>query len=419
MRKLLLALFALALVVAFTAPSYAADFKMTGLYQVRGSSNNVNADGDDDADDKDNYLEALIRPRFTATSGKGAVKAMWEPEFASPHSGFKDSGRQGVGINRWTIDFAIPGSALRMQWGRNDYASPDKEIYDSGGSHRYPGVGIYGKLSKNMSLSMFYAKKSEDATEANADVEDYYASVSIKVSPTLTLSPWAANTRDGADDGYNYSFLALNAKSKVGILSIDASGVVQDGEIGSKDQSGWAFLVRTSASLGKLKLMGNLTMLSGDDDPTDNESSEFAFPHNNDSGWLMGSHIMSSRRWDSINNDLKNTTLVGNARSKNPAHNFNGAVVVEGVGEYALSKTLSLGGSVSIYNSAESHPGENMDTSKEFGTEINAGFKWKIHPGLELRAVAAVLLRGDYGRAADGPEPDDGWAVSWRLRHSF
>ena len=56
-----------------------------------------------------------------------------------------------------------------------------------------------------------------------------------------------------------------------------------------------------------------------------------------------------------------------------------------------------------------------MSTSKEYGTELNAGFKWTIHPGLELRAVGAVILRGDYGRAADGPEPDDGWAVSWRF----
>lgn len=408
MRKLLLALFALALVVAFTAPSHAASFKMTGLYQVRGSTENVNADGNDDVDDKANYLQALIRPRFTAVSG--AVKAVWEPEFASPHAGFLSSGRQAVGVNRWIIDFAIPGSAFRMQWGKNDYTSPDREIYDGGGSHRYPGVGIYGKLSKNMSLSMFYAKKSEDNSSANADVEDYYAGVSIKVSPAVTLSPWVANTRDGAAGGYDYNFFGLNATGKMGILSVNATVVGQDGELApGNDLSGWALLLRTSASLGKLKLEGLLTMLSGDDDSSDNETNKFRFPHNNGSGWLMGSHIMSSKRWDSITTGAKDTTL----------KTFNGAVVIEGVAEYKVSKTFSLGGGVSLYNSAESHSGENMDTSKEVATELNAGFKWVIHPQLELRAVGAILLRGDYGRAVDGPEPDDGWAISWRLRHSF
>ena len=93
--------------------------------------------------------------------------------------------------------------------------------------------------------------------------------------------------------------------------------------------------------------------------------------------------------------------------------------VIEGLAEYKVSKTFSLGGGVSIYNSAESHPGPNMDPSKEFGTELNAGFKWVIHPRLELRAVGAVIMRGDYGREVGGTEADDGWAVGWTLRHIF
>ena len=113
MRKILLALFAMALVVAFTAPSHAADFKMTGLYQVRGTTNNANADGDDDLDDKDNYLEALIRPRFTVKSG--AVTAMWEPEFAKRARRLRrcqpaDRGRQPLGYRlRYSGKFAPHG----------------------------------------------------------------------------------------------------------------------------------------------------------------------------------------------------------------------------------------------------------------------------------------------------------------------
>jgi hypothetical protein len=408
MRKLLLALFAMALVVAFTAPAYAAmgaSFKYSGFYRVRGSSEAV--EGDDG--EKERYLDALIRPRFTAKSG--AVTAVWEPEFVSANGGFAiGPGRQTVGVNRWVLDFALPGSALRMRMGRTDYFSPDKEIYDSGGRHREPGIAVYGKLSKNVTLSTFMTSAKEDAGPSNDDKTDYYFGLGIKMSPTLTLSPWVANSRDNADGGYNYSFLGLHAKGKMGILSINASGVIQEGDLSSgKDLSGWAVLVRTSASLGKLKLSGNLTMLSGNDGSDAMEDGRFNTPQEGGSGWFFGGHIMSSRRWTTLSNNIRSVHL----------RSLNGATVLEGLADYKVSKTFTLGGGVSLYNSAESSLDANTDDSKEFGTELNAGFKWKIHSNLELRGVGAVILRGDYGRAMDAAEIDDGWAVGWTLRHIF
>ena len=408
MRKILLAIFAIALVVTFVAPSYAADFKFSGFFRVRGSSENVNKDGDDDMDDKSNYLDALIRPRFTAKSG--AVTAVWEPEFVSANGGFAiGPGRQTVGVNRWVIDFAVPGSALRVRMGRTDYFSPDKEIYDSGGRHREPGIAVYGKLSKNMSLSAFMTSAKEDKGPDNDDKTDYYLGLGIKMSPTFTLSPWVANSRDNAEGGYNYSFLGLHAKTKVGILNVNGSFVMQEGDLSNgKDLSGWAVLVRTSTSLGKLKLSGNLTMLSGDDGSDAGEDGRFRTPQEGGSGWFIGGHIMSSRRWTALSNGIRSVHLGA----------LNGATVIEGLADYKISKTLTVGGGVSLYNAAEPK-GPGYDTAKEFGTEINAGFKWKIHKSLELRGVGAVILRGDYGRMEGGPEADDGWAAGWTLRHIF
>ncbi len=409
MRKLLLALFALALVVTFVAPSYAADFKFSGFYRVRGSSENVNKDGDDDANDKSNYLDALIRPRFTAKSG--AVTAVWEPEFVSANGGFAiGPGRQTVGVNRWVIDFAVPGSALRMRMGRTDYFSPDKEIYDSGGRHREPGIAIYGKLSKNLSLSAFMTKMNEDTGPDNDDRTDYYVGVGIKVNPTLTVTPWAANSRNAAEGGYDYSFLGLHAKTKVGILNVNGSIVIQEGDLSSGDElSGWAVLVRTSTSLGKLKLSGNLTMLSGNDGSKAGEDGRFRTPQEGGSGWFFGGHIMTSRRWTTLSNGIRSVHLGA----------LNGATVIEGLADFKVSKTLTLGGGVSLYNSAEPSLAADTMDAKEFGTELNAGFKWKIHSNLELRGVGAVMLRGDYGRGVDEGEIDDGWAVGWTLRHIF
>ena len=152
MRKLLLALFAMALVVAFTAPAYAAmgaSFKYSGFFRIRGIAGN-NGDRNDDADDSAQGFDALTRPRFTATTDKGKIWALWEidwyeartendrtPNDANANILFgRTSGRVGVGTNRWVVDFAVPGSALRARWGRTDYISPDKEIFDSAGSSR-------------------------------------------------------------------------------------------------------------------------------------------------------------------------------------------------------------------------------------------------------------------------------------------
>ena len=358
---------------------------------------------------KANYLDALIRPRFTAKSG--AVTAVWEPEFVSANGGFAiGPGRQTVGVNRWVIDFAVPGSALRIRMGRSDYFSPDKEIYDSSGRHREPGIALYGKLSKNISLSAFMTKANEDAGPDNNDKTDYYVSLGVKVSPNLTVSPWAANSRDAAAGGYDYSFLGLNAKTKVGILNVNGSIVIQEGDLSSGDElSGWAVLLRTSTSLGKLKLSGNLTMLSGNDGSKAGEDGRFRTPQEGGSGWFVGGHIMTSRRWTTLGNGIRSVHLGA----------LNGATVIEGLADFKVSKTLTLGGGVSLYNAAEPSLDANTMDAKEFGTELNAAFKWKIHSNLELRGVAAVILRGDYGRAVGGPEADDGWAVGWTLRHIF
>ena len=281
MRKLLLALFALALVVAFTAPSHAADFKMTGLYQVRGTTNNANADGDDDADDKDNYLEALIRPRFTATSG--AVKAVWEPEFASAHGGFSNAGRQAVGVNRWVIDFAIPGKFAPHGLG------PGGSLLAGQGKSTTAAVGPASRVSQSTANS---ARTCRSACSTPRRKK-------IRTPPTMMMKittpvcpsrcpPLSRFLRGRPTRGAytikicrttNYSFLGLHAKSKMGIISINATVVGQDGEVDTGvDLSAWAVLVRTSASFGRLKLEGNLTMLSGDDGSNTGETGKFHFP---------------------------------------------------------------------------------------------------------------------------------------------
>ena len=513
MRKLLLALFAAALLVAFTAPVYAADFKFSGFFRLRGLSSD-NTDRNDDKHDGIQYFDALSRPRFTAKTYEGKAFVVWEPEWTNANGGFTTAGRHAVGTNRWVVDFAVPGSALRARWGRTDYVSPDKEIFDSFGRSRKPGLALYGKLSNSVSLSMFNTKTKEDTTGASDDADAYYLGLAFKASPNLTLTPWIANSRDSKSNmGYDYWYGALHAKGKVGIMSFRATGVYQSGtvseggtvtlakattyptmskvtdpisgEVSMKsvspigcagggtecapenkiypsvvkpsskmdrpdvDVSAWGFILRTSFAMGKLKLMANLVSFSGDDDPIvaaghqalqpDKELSRFTFPGLGGYGWVEGGHIMTSRRWTTHGNSVRTVTLTGNGSNKQ----LNGANVLEGLFEYKVSKTFTVGGGISFYQSAESAPnicndankntvcdaGEAMETvhdeSKDFGTEFNLGFKWKLYPKTELRVVGAYLFAGDYGRVemhkgqTINQELDDTWVASWTLRHFF
>ncbi len=499
MRRILLGLFALALLAAFTAPAYAADMKMSGFFRVRGAAVD-NADGDDDAGDTTKYYDALVRPRFTVKTNGGKTMAVWEPEFVDANGGFAiGDKRQTVGVNRWLIDFALPGTALRLRVGRTDYGSPDGEIYDTAGRHREPGFALYGKLSNNVSLSAFHTKMEEDTSNTNDDRSDYLVALSVKMTPTLTLTPWLAKSVDQESDSYDYNYFGLNMKTKLGVVNVNASGVWQEGEVATgADLSAWALLVRTSASIGKLKLMGNLTMLSGEEDMAlatsygratasrattdDGEYGGFITPQLGGSGWFYGGHIMSSRRWTTLGNGVRDQTMGGSGRPYNfygtprdgaafaelhvlsgDVREMNGTNTVELLAEYKVSKTFAIGGGISYYQSAEAAPSVCLDgiffmdtlrayvtafdtssygadgkcdllprgprnrtdavytynDAKHFGTELNLGFKWNIYPNLELRAVAAYMKFGDYGLKTDSEAYDDMWAMGWTLRHTF
>ncbi len=435
MRKILLTLFALALVVAFTAPSYAADFKMTGFYRVRAFSASLNQADNDTDDGSASGIDALIRPRFNTSVDGGKIKAIWEIDWyeartkdalsgdnehshqtahdANANAIFgRTGGRIGVGTNRWIIDFAVPGSALRMRLGRTDYTSPDKEIFDSAGASRKPGIALYGKLSKNMSLSMFMFRagaSGEGRTIGTADEnkDSYYAALGIKASPTVTLTPWVAMHRDGK--GTSLTYAALHAKAKVGIFNVSATGVSVGGDKSADmDASGWAMLVRSSASMGKLTLMGNLTMLSGDDNMDDNEEGRFSslFPNGGD----IVSGILISGRGNIMLIDV-NERAAGN-QSTGKLTRTNGAVIGELGIKYKVSKTFDLGAGIYVYQSAEA----DMEGDEDYGTEFDVGMQWKIYPNLQLRAGFAYLAAGDYGSNND---KEDSWMAAASLRHIF
>ena len=248
-----------------------------------------------------------------------------------------------------------------------------------------------------------------DATVGTSDenVDSYYAALGIKVSPTVTLTPWVAMHRNGK--GKSLSYVALHAKAKVGIFGLSATGVSVGGDYDAEnDASGWALLVRSAASLGKMKLMANLTMLSGDDNMGDNEEGNFSklFPNAGD----IKSGVLFRAAATSFSLTRMNVSRGTNSTGK--LGNTNGAVIGELGLSYKVSKTFSLGAGIYVYQSAE----DDLEGDSDYGTEFDVGMSWKIYPKLEMRAGFAYLSAGDYGVNND---KEDSWMTAVALRHIF
>jgi hypothetical protein len=472
MRKYFIWLAAIALLVTTASAAYAIDFKMTGFYRVRGITAD---DGDRNSKTHDSQQDndRLFRPRFTVTSDDKKVMAIYEFDVGGikKHE-FDVDGKSKDGsfevvsdwggdkpfatVNRYLVDFAVPGTTLRFRMGRSDWTSPDREIFDSFGNNRRTGFGLYGRLSGPVSLSAFTFKYAEGGTEST-DADAYYVALGLKAAPSITITPWIGYDRknggDSSEAGYDLAYYAINAKAKFGIADIDASIVLNDGEINySRDNSlpdveldGWAALVRTWFTFGKLKLGYAGTFISGDDDRTsgtgvlgqqpDNELSRFVFPQLNKAGQLLGPQLITRRRYHAIGviGDSSPNSGGGGAAS-------NGVNTHELLVQYQATKDLTLSGQIGFANSHSqradidvnlngdtSEAGDSTyDSSTEIGTEVDVHFSYNIYPGLILKGTYSYLWAGDYGVeetsggvASASRGKDDTWAAHIGLRYLF
>ena len=528
MRKYFIWLAAIALLVTTASAAYAIDFKMTGFYRVRGITAN---DGDRDSKKHDSQQDndQFFRPRFSVTSDDKKVMAIYEFDVGGikKHE-FDVDGKSKDGsfevvsdwggdkpfatVNRYLVDFAVPGTTLRFRYGRSDWTSPDREIFDSFGNSRRTGFGLYGRLSGAVDLNAFTFKyeEGEGNGKQRTDADAYYLALSWKAAPSITITPWfgydsknggsatvtegmpasrmivnrdtAAVTADGefalgdgdtprtyavsvpvdamppmiefADPGYTVMYYALNVKAKFGIADIDASIVLNDGEIvysgndprHDVDLDGWAALLRTWFTFGNLKVGYAGTFISGDDDSTDktgplgrqpdNKLSRFVFPQFNGSGQLLGPQLITRRRYHAINVMSNNSS----PKAGDGGAASNGVNTHEFLAEYQATKDLTLAGQIAFASShaqranidADSN-GDTVgmndftyDSSKEIGTEVDLHFSYNIYPGLTLKGTYSYLWAGDYGvEETSGGKPsmarglDDTWAAVIDLRYVF
>lgn len=463
MRKYFIALIAVALVFAVTAVDFAsaADIKMTGVMRMRG--HNVNdADQNSNASDGRETIDSLWRPRWTMTSLGGKIKGTLELDATGATTSANGAGRSDAQWNRYIVDFLIPGSTMRFRFGRSDWTSPDRQIFNSVGTSRNWGYGLYGKINKNLSLNAWDSQTSEGGAAAS-DANVYHAALTYKASRSLTLSPWVAFDVDNgvtastvavnaASTDRKLNMYGLNAKAKMGIASLDVSGVIQRGKLdfgrgvndptlGNRkdtDVAGYAILVKLWLNFGKMKLGFNGVFMPGDDDPTsaagdlgtqfDNKLTRFVAAD----CVVDGPQIITRRRFHTTGSGFRGENRCG---SGNGGANGNGSQILELLATYKVSKALSLTGNVSLISSAAKRAdvdttgdgvadGATFKSSKNVGTEIDVSAKYDIYKGLWVRGTYSHLFAGDYGVANTAAgvatvDNDDTTMMHFELRYTF
>ncbi len=481
MRKLTMILAAAALLFAFAGTDIASaaagpEVTFSGVFRWRGLTGD-DLDGNDRAHDSRQSFDHLTRPRWTFKSQGGKIWGIYELDVDD--GGFGEStSKDGVVVNRWLVDFMVPGTTLRFRYGRTDWRDPSTEIIGGAGRNRQDGYGLYGKLYGPLTLNLWTSKTNEGVTAAS-DRDLYFGSIAWKAAPAITITPWIAwehdnqgcttgdtNTQCGSvatpaaatTADFDIYWFAVNAKAKFGIASLNTTLIFQDGDVeygrgsglSDVDIEAWAALVRLWLSFGKLKVGFYGHFFSGDDDTTsttgrtgvqgDNELERFSAPRGNggaSTARLDGPQLYTRRRYSTFGSGYFRENRAGGGSG---GANGNGAHIYEVLAKYKLTKSLELAGNISLIRSAASRAdidansdGDTVDagdatydSAKDIGTEVDISLKYQIYKELFTRLTFAYLFNGDYGKvatsagvASSGRDFEDTWAVFSEFRYTF
>ena len=189
MKKYFVMLIALLAVVSIALPTFAVELKYGGMYRARLQSNDNVADGQDDDDDNQNYIDQRLRMYFTFVSSENLqVVTKWEADTrwgdetdgALRHGG-GDIGADAVNLEMKNvyIDFAIPTTPVRATIGVQGLELLKGWII----SDDFSAAVATAKLDPiNVKLG-YIAAQNEDVTDTNENVDDVFLSLDYAQGP--------------------------------------------------------------------------------------------------------------------------------------------------------------------------------------------------------------------------------------------
>jgi hypothetical protein len=285
-------------------------------------------------------------------------------------------------------------------------------------------------MPDNWGMLLFTQKIQEnDATipgESDGDKDGYYVDISYKADMGKTIAAlWVARDASatavpGADSVTTTQF-RLTGNYKFGDFGVEyewnqnfGDGPAESGAgtTSKSDASGTGVMVDLNYTMDNWKfgLLG--FYMSGDDDPTDNDT-EAIFGQTNGTGKDYNPYqILTGDYMNLLNGD---NPLSGGA---NDALFRQGSAGVMSFGAYVgwkMSPKLSFNGEIGMANATDEPDGYDDD----YGVEFGVGMAYKIMDNLSYNAHFSFLSTGDYWEENGAYDTEDVWLAAHALSMKF
>jgi hypothetical protein len=470
-KKVIVALAAVALLVAFAVPAAATQLKFNGDMNHRfmlGTNHydwfTADTKGTiDDGDVYDNFAEIKYRFWFEAASDDGAYKGVFATEI-----GGLTFGQQGSAGNRG-MGYSGDQLALEFRWGYFDFQLPFAEqksrlriglqplnVNYFKWNETVGAVNLYGTAG-SVDYQLAWARgyevqnKNQDADDFDNDIDSLLGRVNLKPGEGLNVGLFALYEWNNIDDvkpggaytitPQNYEVKALPKNIDIDITTLGIDGGWKSGDFFAKwdlmyqtggldnveyeglpiddyDLSAYFLHADLGMKMGKSTLTYTFWYASGDDDCTDDDFDAFISTDVD----MFDSIVIMEGGWSD-----------DDYFTERPYIGVSGFIMNKLAYDYQYSEKLKLGAAALYMMTAEDIEyvddlGRNQ-SEDTLGLEVDVYFKYKLFKNVEWAVNAGYLFADDAmdafeedsrgGVFKDGSSDEDIWRADMRIRYKF
>jgi hypothetical protein len=432
MRKLLIALFALGLIFAFTAPAYATDASFSGYYRLRGFwyNNQALADDNEGVPNGNNaFYDQRLRVQTVFNVAEGlsvtarfhAMDRVWG-DYETVNVG-SDSGNLGKENIYWHRAYMTFKTAIGKFDAGYQSGGTWGTIFgdtEADGRARIKYTGVFGPW-----IALALTEKFKDYDGADADVSDgdwnTYALAGIYrwdggqaglllyylTDHSAGQVSSVAFRGAAAGEGSAYHFVPVPfVKANFGPLYMEAEYIWFSGETDyddpARDDVDWkgnAWYIYGKFNMGPAYVGAQYAFREGDDPTT----SDF------EGGYPGSDYNPCVLLW----ND--NTSGVGSVAGYTTGTGIANGSLFQVFGGFSPMENLSLKAALT-YAWAD-YTADGVDD--EIGTEIDLEATYKIFDNLEYWIGFGYLMAGDWYKGDTDRDVDDGWLIMHKLQMNF
>jgi len=478
MRKGLIVLLAVVLAAAFALPAMAADMKASGFYRSKAWLSNFHDVGGapslrNGAPGEEEQTNAYVEQRFRVKFDFGSenVKAVWYLESdmlwgdsggsAAPGAATRNSGG-ALGADKVQTEtkniyvwFKLPDTSLDFTVGLQNQSDDYAGVIDGGAD--MAGIFMNGKYEP-VGYKFGWAKLYENNVKNADDQTLYYASVNFVPTKDAKmgvnfyfLQDDTAKEPNNLPSGTGVTPFPYQGNLKVYMPGIDGSfkagpvaltgfamyqwGTFKARNSGDSDIDVTAYMadLRADMNLGPGKLFVEGLYLSGGDDPGDKYKAPITLATHEASPTGTSAYTRTNMAILLPSPDTINVSqcLIGcsggayypgtTRNSTDPGNGGRGIWHVAGGYAMPLTPKLKVQANVGYLAAVKKTQADDAlgMKGKDMGTEFNARVDYNIMKGLDVGAVGAYAIIGDFYNFNGQPDMKDAWTSYARINYSY